>query len=337
MYFTSVNESAHVELFDPALEVGDIGSIARSIEMECALFGFESTHIAVESFHSAVLEDGAEAAASDDKSRFDKFKEKAGAIKDKFLKFLKNIWQKIKDMFTKVIYWISTKISSNKDFAAKYEKENLGKVKVKYDYTNSFKNISTRYPQLVKAGNDALEGFKNDRASGSSVKTDLAANDMAEVVSEELGLGTISNINDLKDAYRKAICIEKEGEADGKQLVALLKSNAPTVEGFKKFNAGVMNFFKAIEGRVKNPKGDISVKVGINWWYKLASLISSLVSTTIVSAQKLILAIRSDIKKSVNGGSSAGEAGKSESEGAAKPAEGASESTLFSGLLESLA
>ena len=339
MFFTTVNESAGVGIFNEHVSV-DLESMAHEIEMECAIYKFENMHTAVESYH-AVMEE--EAAGGDDKGRFDKFKEKVGAVKDRFLKFLKSIWQRIKDMFNRVIYWVTTKISSNKSFAEKMGKENLGKVKVKYDYKTSFENMSKAQDNLTSLGDQYMKVMSSDY--GKSASRDARNDsDKADEINERLlnhyndvvGIGHPGSYNEIKDEFRKGIVVEKEEDVEGKTLLGILNSAAPTVDGFKRFNVGIMNFFKAIEGQIKNPKGDISVKVGMNIYYKFVSLISTLVSINIVSAQKLILAIRSDINRSKGGESAAaapaGDAGKAEE----KPAEGKTESALFGDLINTL-
>jgi len=344
MFFNKVNMGFDLPVEESVDVSSDLVSIANEIELECAMYNFETVHEAVETYHAVMEEDTN--SGGDEKSRFQKFKDKMGAAKDKFIAFLKRIWQHIKDLFTKVIYWISTKISSNKDFAAKYEKENLGKVKVKYDYTESFKNMAAAQPKLMGIGDSYMKEFE-DKANRKAIGSDVRNNEVdakafdeltLEVYNGELPFAKANSVGEIKETFRKAILIEKEEEVDGKTLLNILKSNAPTVEGFKKFNVGIMNFFKAIEGQVKKPDGGISVKIGLNPIYKVLSLVSSLVSTNIVCAQKLILAIRSDIKRS-KGGSSSSSDKPAEGGAEAKPAEkaeGKTESAYFGGMIDSL-
>ena len=344
MFFIKANQDFSLPIDESANISSDLVSIANEIELECAMYNFETVHEAVETFHSVLEED----AGGDEKSRFQKFKDKMGAAKDKFVAFLKRVWQRIKDMFTKVIYWISTKISSNKSFAEKMGKENLGKVKVKYDYSASFKAMSDAYPKLNTLGNAYMELFKAKdfrKEVGKDVRNDkdFASQFDDEVLDEYTktsGVGSPDSVGKIKEEYRKGICVEKEEEVEGKNLLNILTTYAPTVDGFKKFNVGIMNFFKALEGQIKNPSGDISVKVGLNPIYKVLTLISSLVSTTIVCAQKLILAIRSDIKRSKGGSSDSGKAAEDNKGGEAKTDDTKNEpdtsAAYFTGMLDSL-
>jgi len=288
------------------VDVATMESLANDIQMDCYISLFDINHIITESY-LAVLEDDQsddnnDADTSDDANDSSKDeKGKLAKIKDKVVGFIKGIWEKLKNMFNRFLYWITTKITSNDKFIKEYEGKTLGKVKVKYDYDQSFDHIINSYEGYKVYGEAVDKLFKESRqikSNGGDIIGDIASDIYAGI--GLLQISEKSKIDDPRKLIKTQLMIEldNEHEVDGSALLTTLKTNAPTVDGFKKYSAGIMNFFRSLELKLKNPDGSRTLKINVNPLYKLMSLCSYNVTTCIVSAQKLILSIRSDIKKS---------------------------------------
>ena len=373
MYFVKANESYEAPIEENAVVDTDLAYDANEVSMECAMFAFEATHMAVDAYHEVLTE----ADGDGEKSMFGKFKDKMVAIKDKVVKFVKDLWQKLKNLFTKIIYWFTTRLDPVQVFLKRYaEKANACKaITVKHDYNNElivlelvhggasfiggivkkfFDTLSTiaghaGATQAHMAADTANETLKaagvkdqngkdinvlDDKQMISMIMAGLPPEIKKQIEASGIKIESVADITkgfraifDAAAAAAKAEYKKQIIHTTGPELVKALRSHEIAVNNMKSFSAGIGNLFKSIEVTINKPDGTRGLSVGINPIYKLLAFISNIVSTTILWSQKLVLALRSDIKRAASGQnlelSEGGEAKKESAE-------------MFGNMLESL-
>lgn len=255
---------------------------------ECEVDTFYALH---ESTLSVVTESD-ESDDGENKGRLEK-------LKDGFVKFIKAIWDRIKNLFTRIIYWFTTKITSNDKFLQKYEsldKDTLLETveKPKYKYAEVYEWLTDVYSNLSASASSVEALFK---------KT-WGVNDISVRLTAELsGISTQFSIGSEED-FIKSVKEHLDEPAESRtvgQLLNTLRRNSITVANMKKYSAGIMNFFKAILVSTKKPGGGFTLKVRLNELYKTMRLISKVITIIISYTYKVTLAIRSDISKALKG------------------------------------
>ena len=283
----------------------DVLEIAHEIEMECAMFSFEVTHSLVEAYEVEV-DKTAGVVTEDDSAPADK------SIWQKIKDFIGKIIAKIKELFTRFVNWLSTKILSNDKFLERFKGQKLGKIKAEaYDYEEGFKRVKVINSVAVEEFNVVKKAFNEIMATGKHTDSDELKKilDESKKRCEEIAMksGKPDDFNavqkyskDFHEGYfegtKQFILTEKkERELDGNKLLKILEANKDIKNTLQKVSTTFIEqlkfTMKAVDG-LKEGNTDPEVRVYIN--YTINFNIKQC-QATFQAAQILIASIRSHI------------------------------------------
>ena len=280
-------------------EDAQIIEMANEIELECAISTFDMYHTTIIS-KTALLE--SDDPSSDDSGEDQEDSAGAGvpasntgnkSMLEKAKAFIKNIWDKIKNAITRLIYWFTTKIKSNTDFIKDIEAKGndvLNKsVKAKYNYKESFKTLLDSYDSYMEGANRLKDIFEKSRKEEDHSLLDMFLGAFLDNLPVSKDDFNNSFRNEMNELFK-----ESETNMTVKEMVDTLKTHSVKIDGLKKFSAGIMNFFKAINISIKR------MSISLSPIYKLMSAMSSCITIIITNTYKMTLAIRNDIKHGVS-------------------------------------
>ena len=309
----------------------DIKDISYEIDLECAQLSFETTHSMIEEYVAEMSEDSFKDAKNNADSgnvedaefkevKTDKPEGKASeankTIWQKIKAFINKIITKVKELFTRFVNWITTKIMSNDKFIAQFKGQKLGKIKAEaYDYDHGFDNIKNAYATAKKAFDVTKKAFDEIMNTGSHTDNDelkKVLDDAKENVDRIMGISGAQTFSEGKKAseeyhkgymagYKEALIGKKvERTLDGNVLLNILSKNKDIKNSLQKVTVGFMESFKYAMKVAENATAhDAPTETRILINYSV-NLNARCIQTIISAAQELIVGIRGHINKCAN-------------------------------------
>ena len=293
----------------------DVRECAFDIELECARFEFENTHLLLEAYQATLEEDETtdaefkEVDDGKDSSAKQSVESNKGFI-EKVRGWIKKIWEKIKALTGKFINWITNKLGSNEKFISRFKNVKLGKIKKELpDFDASFKRINesdTLAKGLYKIASNMHEYAKDFVAQGDFDQNFVNA--IANLISNRR-LSTDTKVDGvIKEILDGQIVDKKEREVDGSQLLAIFERNKDISKSITNITKEYSKVLSSIDSKMNKYFGDIGfLQANANTikydkvMVKTLATISARVSTgTIKNAQILITGIRSAITACAN-------------------------------------
>ena len=307
----------------------DILDISYEIDLECAQMAFESTHALIDTYVAEMSEDSFKDAKNNKESGnvedadFKQVEDNGKApeanktLSQKIKAFIGKVIAKIKELFTRFVNWVTTKILSNDKFIARFKDQKLGKIKAEaYDYANGFNNIKNAYAKVRKAFDVSKAAYNEILTNGKHTENDELKGiiDDAKEKIENMFAGSGEDLNQLKKnaedtnkniiaGFKKTLIGDKvERTLDGAQLLKILTANKDIKNDLQKVTVGCIESIKyslKMAEAGESGKTPLNTRIFINW---SVNMNARLVQVAVSAAQELIVGIRNHINKCANAG-----------------------------------